>query len=67
MTTPANPLIAANHVQQMANKMHDKRFEMVCNGLSVSLLAVMLVRELRDILREKEKPHRHYDAQSRGR
>lgn len=64
MTAPHGPLAAASHAEQLASRMPDRRLAFVCNGLSVCLLGVMLVREIRDMLRDKDR-HRGYGGKGR--
>ena len=59
MTISHNPLTAASHVQEMATKAGSDRLAMVFTGLSIGLVALMAIREARDLFRDKDR-HGHF-------
>lgn len=52
-------LYKASKIQDLARGIKDSRMAMTLTGLSVALVGVMLMKEFRDLFRDK--PHYHRD------
>lgn len=55
---PGNPLYAASHMQNLANRAGNDKLAFAINGLSVVLLAKMVYDEFKAEFRGKEKKER---------
>ena len=65
MQSMTNPLHTASHVQGMANRAQNDKAAMAMTVISVALLGMMLIKEARELFRDRD-PRGHFrDGRSR--
>ena len=61
-----NPLYAASHAQNLAERAKNDKLAMAFTVMSVSLVGMMLLKEARELFRDKD-PRGHFGDNQRGR